>query len=149
MCCCGKCWQGLRMSLVNVDLFEKMKYSSLLKIKSHLLRKCVDLANIYQHIYQHLPTKCERFNVMQDRYRPRELCHSIHLLRFCIQRCSWIWGVATFALGCFRGAIPTLKVHVGKGSQTLTLITWVLKWPEVKTTRSQFRLTIISSFHLP
>ena len=65
-----------------------MKYSSLLKIKLHLPRKCVDLANIYQHIYQHLPTKRGRFSAMQDRYRPRELCHSIHLLCFCIQRFS-------------------------------------------------------------
>ena len=131
------------------DLIEKIKYSSFLKIKSHLPRKCADLANMYLHIYQHLPGKCERSSAMQDRYRPRELCHSIHLLRFCIQRCSWIWGVATFALGCFRGAIPILKVHVGKGSQTLTLITWALKWVKVKTTKSQLRLTTISSLHLP
>ena len=135
--------------MCKIDCCAKLSQVSSFKINQHLPRKCVDLANIYQHIYQHLPTKCERFNAMQDRYRPRELCHSIHLLRFCIQHCSWIWGIATFALGCFRGAIPTLKVHVGKGSQTLTLITWVLKWPKVKTTRSQFRLTIISSFHLP
>ena len=65
--CVGKCWQGLRISLVNVDLFEKMKYSSLLEIKLHLPRKCVDLANIYQHIYQHLPAKRGRFSAKQDR----------------------------------------------------------------------------------
>ena len=43
--------------LVNVDIFDKIKYSSFLKFKSHLPRKCVDLPNIYQYIYQHLLTK--------------------------------------------------------------------------------------------